>query len=72
MIGAILSEPISVYVTTKIIDLKGGDTPGQSVGDPLWAYYGYVSTASFQNEEEIQESSYTEHVTPVPGDLKYP
>ena len=29
-------------VSTKILDPKGGDTPGQSVGDPLWAYYGYV------------------------------
>ena len=39
------------YVTTKIMDLKGGDTPGQSVGDPLWAYYGYVATASSKTKK---------------------
>ena len=49
------------YVTTKIIDLKGGDTPGQSVGDPLWAYYGYVCDGIFQKRRRDQESSYTEH-----------
>ena len=59
------------YVTTKIIDLKGGDTPGQSVGDPLWAYYGYVCDGIFQNEEEIKNHPTQSMGTPVPGDLKY-
>lgn len=59
------------YVTTKIMDLKGGDTPGQSVGDPLWAYYGYVCDGIFQNEEEIKNHPTQSMGTPVPGDLKY-
>ena len=59
------------YVTTKIIDLKGGDTPGQSVGDPLCAYYGYVCDGIFQNEEEIKNHPTQSMGTPVPGDLKY-
>ncbi|MCD7926575.1 MAG: TonB-dependent receptor [Bacteroides sp.] len=59
------------YVTTKIIDLKGGDTPGQSVGDPLWTYYGYVCDGIFQNEEEIKNHPTQTMGTPVPGDLKY-
>lgn len=60
------------YVTTKIMDLKGGDTPGQSVGDPLWAYYyGYVCDGIFQNEEEIKNHPTQSMDTPVPGDLKY-
>lgn len=59
------------YVTTKIIDLKGGDTPGQSVGDPLWTYYGYVCDGIFQNEDEIKNHPRQTMGTPVPGDLKY-
>ena len=53
------------------MDLKGGDTPGQSVGDPLWAYYGYVCDGIFQNEEEIKNHPTQSMGTPVPGDLKY-
>lgn len=59
------------YVATKIIDLKGGDVPGQSVGDPLWTYYGYVCDGIFQNEEEIKNHPKQTMGTPVPGDLKY-
>ena len=59
------------YVTTQIIDLKGGDTPGQSVGDPLWTYYGYVCDGIFQNEEEIKNHPKQTMGDPVPGDLKY-
>ena len=51
--------------------LHGGDTPGQSVGDPLWAYYGYVCDGIFQNEEEIKNHPTQSMGTPVPGDLKY-
>ena len=32
------------YVTTKIMDLKGGDTPGQSVGDHITATYATASS----------------------------
>ena len=59
------------YVTTEILDLKGGDVPGQSVGDPLWAYYGYVCEGIFQSEEEIANHPTQTMGQPVPGDLKY-
>lgn len=59
------------YVSTKIIDLKGGDTPGRSVGDPLWTYYGYVCDGIFQTQEEINNHAVQKTGTPVPGDLKY-
>lgn len=59
------------YVSNKITDLSGGDTPGQSVGDPLWAYYGYVCDGIFQSQEEIDHHLPQAMGTPVPGDLKY-
>ncbi|HCN53763.1 MAG: TonB-dependent receptor [Prevotella sp.] len=59
------------YVKNKITDLKGGDTPGQSVGDPLWAYYGYVCDGIFQSQEEINSHAKQSMGTPKPGDLKY-
>ena len=46
-------------------------SPGQSVGDPLWGYYGYVCDGIFQNEEEIKNHPTQSMGTPVPGDLKY-
>ena len=39
------------YVTTKIMDLKGGDTPGQSVGDPLWHITATYATASSKTKK---------------------
>lgn len=59
------------YVSTKILDLKGGDTPGQSVGDPLWTYYGYVCDGIFQTDEEIANHPTQSTGTPKRGDLKY-
>ncbi len=59
------------YVRNKIVDLSGGDTPGQSVGDPLWAYYGYVCDGIFRSEQEIKEHPSQAMGDPVPGDLKY-
>lgn len=59
------------YVSTKITDLKGGDTPGQSVGDPLWTFYGYVCDGIFQTQQEIDSHPTQMTGTPVPGDLKY-
>uniref|UniRef100_A0AB33IYV7 TonB-dependent receptor n=3 Tax=unclassified Prevotella TaxID=2638335 RepID=A0AB33IYV7_9BACT len=59
------------YVHNEITDLKGGDTPGQSVGDPLWSYYGYESEGIFRSAEEIAKHPTQAMGTPVPGDLKY-
>lgn len=58
-------------VSTKILDLKGGDTPGQSVGDPLWAYYGYVCDGIFKDEADVKAHVPQATGTPKPGDLKY-
>lgn len=59
------------YVHNKIVDLCGGDVPGQSVGDPLWAYYGYVCDGIFRSQQEINDHVKQSMGDPVPGDLKY-
>ena len=59
------------YVRNKIVDLSGGDTPGQSVGDPLWAYYGYVCDGIFRSTQEVNDHPKQTMGDAVPGDLKY-
>lgn len=60
------------YVKNKITDLKGADTPGQSVGDPLSAYYGYICDGIFRTQEDIDNhADQSAFGTPVLGDLMY-
>lgn len=59
------------YVHNEITDLKGGDTPGRSVGDPINNIYGYVSDGIFKNQAEIDAHPKQIMGDPVPGDLKY-
>ena len=58
------------YVKDEITDLKDGDTPGRSVGDPINNIYGLVCEGIYQNEAEIKA-----HAPQVwgakPGDYKY-
>ena len=61
------------YVKNEITDLKGADTPGQSVGDPLSAYFGYVCEGIFRTQADIdnhadQSAAFGQ---PVLGDLMY-
>ncbi len=58
------------YVHNEITSLRGGDTPGRSVGDPIYNIYGYVCEGIFQNQSEID--SHAKQVWGAkPGDLKY-
>lgn len=60
------------YVKNEITDLKGADTPGQSVGDPLSAYYGYVCEGIFRTEEDLKNhANQSAFGKPVLGDLMY-
>lgn len=60
------------YVKNKITDLKGADTPGQSVGDPLSAYYGYVCEGIFRTQADLDNhADQSAFGTPVLGDLMY-
>lgn len=61
------------YVKNEITDLKGTDSPGRSVGDPVYNIYGYEAIGIFQSEEEIKnapkQSATGANVSP--GDLRY-
>ncbi len=59
------------YVHNEITDLKEGDTPGRSVGDPINNIYGYVCEGIFKDQAEID--AHPKQITGdvVPGDLKY-
>lgn len=60
------------YVHNEITDLKGADTPGQSVGDPLSAHFGYVCDGIFRTQADIDNhADQSMFGTPVLGDLKY-
>lgn len=60
------------YVKNKITDLKGADTPGQSVNDPLSAYYGYVCEGIFRTEDDLKNhADQSAFGKPVLGDLMY-
>lgn len=60
------------YVKNKITDLKGADTPGQSVGDPLSAYFGYICEGIFRTQSDIDNhADQSAFGKPVLGDLMY-
>lgn len=61
------------YVKNEITDLKGADTPGQSVGDPLSAYFGYVCEGIFRTPADIENHADQSAAfgKPVLGDLMY-
>ena len=59
------------YVHNEITDLKGGDTPGRSVGDPIHNIYGYICDGIFQNQAEIDAAPKQTTGSVVPGDLRY-
>lgn len=60
------------YVKNEITDLKGADTPGQSVGDPLSAYFGYVCEGIFRTQADIDNhADQSTFGKPVLGDLMY-
>lgn len=59
------------YVHNEITDLKGGDTPGRSVGDPINNIYGYVCEGIFKDQAEIDKHPKQSTGEVVPGDLKY-
>lgn len=60
------------YVKNEITDLKGSDTPGQSVGDPLSAYFGYVCEGIFREQSDIDNhADQSIFGQPVLGDLMY-
>jgi TonB-linked SusC/RagA family outer membrane protein len=59
-------------VNDKITDLKGADTPGRSVGDPINNIYGLQVIGIFQSQEEINNSPKQDYTGGAsPGDLKY-
>lgn len=59
------------YVHNEITDLKEGDTPGRSVGDPINNIYGYVCEGIFKDQAEIDAHPKQITGNAVPGDLKY-
>jgi TonB-linked SusC/RagA family outer membrane protein len=59
------------YVHNEITDLKEGDTPGRSVGDPINNIYGYVCEGIFKDQAEIDAHPKQATGDVVPGDLKY-
>lgn len=58
------------YIHNEITDLKGGETPGRSVGDPIYNIYGYKADGLFNSQAEI-DSSPKQTWGAVPGDVKY-
>lgn len=59
-------------VNDKITDLKGADTPGRSVGDPISNIYGLEVIGIFQSQDEIDNSPKQDYTGGAsPGDLKY-
>ena len=60
-------------IKNEITDLAGTDTPGRSVGDPIYNFYGYRTDGLFQTQQEIDEHVNQSALggTPKPGDVKY-
>lgn len=58
------------YVKNRIMNLKGTDTPGRSVGDPIYNIYGYVSEGIFRSQQEINDAPIQKWGA-VPGDVRY-
>lgn len=59
-------------VNDKITDLKGADTPGRSVGDPINNIYGLEVIGIFQTQDEIDNAPVQDYTGGAsPGDLRY-
>lgn len=59
-------------VKDKITDLKGADTPGRSVGDPINNIFGLEAIGLFASEEEIKSAPNQDYTgSPSPGDIRY-
>ena len=60
------------YIKNEILDLKGTDYPGRSVGDPVYNIFGYATDGLFQTQSEIDNGpDYTAVGQPLPGDIRY-
>ena len=59
-------------VKNQITDLKGTESPGKDIGDPIQNIFGYVADGLFQSQAEINEAP-TQNIsgTPEPGDIRY-
>ena len=59
-------------VKDKITDLKGADTPGRSVGDPINNIFGLEAIGLFASEEEIKNAPNQDYTGGAsPGDIRY-
>ncbi|MCF7568455.1 TonB-dependent receptor [Sabulilitoribacter arenilitoris] len=61
------------YVKNQITDLKGTDSPGRSVGDPIQNIYGYVADGLFNTDTEAIFAPDQSALggTPKAGDVRY-
>ncbi len=60
------------YVKNQITDLKGTESPGRDIGDPIQNIFGYVADGLFNSQAEI-DAAPTHNIagTPEPGDVRY-
>ncbi|MDY7395008.1 TonB-dependent receptor [Aureibaculum sp. 2210JD6-5] len=60
------------YVKNQITDLKGTESPGKDIGDPIQNIFGYVADGLFNSQAEI-DAAPTHNIagTPEPGDIRY-
>ncbi len=61
------------YVKNQMTDLKGTDSPGRSVGDPIQNIYGYVADGLFNTDTEAIFAPDQSALggTPKAGDVRY-
>ncbi len=60
------------FVKNQITDLKGTESPGKDIGDPIQNIFGYVADGLFNSQAEI-DAAPTHNIagTPEPGDVRY-